>query len=473
MPPTPEEDLARLRDRIAAIEAEARAPFRPGEESRPYRPISASFDEDDWSVVTRVARAVARGHRGTLNVFLGEIGLARAVVDAIADPQTFPPQARPRPVPQTIEELATQIEDEVDIGDWLVSMPLANCHLPEPLIELDDECFLVAANESPDPPTWADGDDPRFELRRRLGEMVDVRPRWLHTTLHAHPLDTRLTAALVLVVRCPETLATQIAQATADHLLAGWMLLAPPPRLRLWPTAGPWAPHPCEQFSVSVIPFRREEGDPATKRIRNRSIQQYREYEVSDDVALLQLPLRALRKVETHHSARALLSATWAWRHAASDGSTLEVTDIMFYAFTCLAALCEDPAKPTNNVMLDRWESLPDNVPGLFDKALESGLDREDLVHARKRLQDVRNLAAHGSDAVLVNLGFPASRTRAFGKREVEGVELGFGSLHAALRPSLWLLRECLLHCWAVADETDFNDDRFAALFVKNNSDAG
>lgn len=471
MPPTPEEDLTRLRERIAAIEAAARAPFQPGEESRPYRPLSASFDEDDWSLVTRVARAVARGHRDVLNVFLGEIGLARAVVDAIADPHLmFAPQERPRPVPRTIEELATQLEAEVDVGDWLVSVPLANCQLPEPLIELDDECFLIAANESSDPPTWADGDDPRYELRRRLGEMVDVRPRWLHTSLHAHPLDTRLTAALVLVVHCPESLAAQIAQATADYLLAGWMLLAPPARLRLWPEAGPWAPHPSEQFSVSVTPFRREDDDPATQRASNRSIQRYREYEVSDDVALLQLPLRALRKVETQHSARALLSATWAWRHAARGNSTLEVTDIMFYAFTCLAALCEDAERPTNDVMLGRWEALPGNVPGLYEKALESGLNREDLRNARKRLQDVRNLAAHGSDAVLVNLGFPASRIRAFGKREVEGVELGFGSLHAALRPSLWLLRECLLHCWAVADESDFSDDRFAALFVANSN---
>lgn len=282
------------------------------------------------------------------------------------------------------------------------------------------------------------------------------------------PEARQLAAALVVVVHCPESLATQIAQATADYLLAGWMLLAPPPRLRLWPEAGPWGPRPFEHFSVPVIPFRREEGDKATSRIRDRSVQHYGEYEVVDDIGLLQLPLRALRKVETHHSARALLSATWAWRHAARGGSTLEVTDTMFYAFTCLAALCEDPEKPANKVMLDRWEALPGNVPGLYEKALASGLDRDDLLHARKRLQDVRNLAAHGSDAVLVNLGFPSSRIRAFGKREVEGVELGFGSLHAALRPSLWLLRECLLHCWAVADATDFSDDRFAALFVAN-----
>jgi hypothetical protein len=275
-----------------------------------------------------------------------------------------------------------------------------------------------------------------------------------------------MAASMVLVVRGPEPIATQIAQATADYLLAGWMLFAPPPRLKLWPTAGPWAPQPSEQFSISVTPFRRNADDPATKRTRSRSIQQYGEYEVPDDFALLQRPLRAVRMAETHHSARALLSATWAWRHAASGGSALEVTDIMFYAFTCLAALCEDPAAQNDRGMFRRWQALRRNVPGHFDRALAAGLDSDALDHALQTLHDARNLAAHGSDAVLVNLGFPASRTRAFKKREVEGVELGLASLHAALRPSLWLLREALLHCWTVADESDFNDDKFNGLFA-------
>jgi hypothetical protein len=466
VPPTPDEDLTLLCERIAAIEASARAPFRPDEESRPYQPISASFSDDDWLAVTRVARAVARGHRATLNTFLGEIALARAVVDTIAEPQTFPSQKRSRPVPTTIEELAAQIEEDVDIGDWLVSTPISNCILPDPLIELDDECYVISADQSPDPPRWANGDDPRYELRRRLGEMVDVRPRWLHTDALTHPLDTRMTASVVLAVHCPESVAAQIAQATADYLLAGWMLFAPPGRLRLWPTAGPWAPQPWMQHSVSVKPFRRDNDDPATQRVRTGSIQQYYEYEVPEDLTLLRRPLRAVRMAETHHSARALLSATWAWRHAARGSSALEVTDIMFYAFTCLAALCEDPEAQSDRVMFRRWGALRHNVPGLLQRALDAGLDRDALDHAQRTLQDARNLAAHGSDAVLVNLGYPSTLTRTFKKRQVEGVELGLASLHAALRPSLWLLREALLHCWMVADESDFDDNKFNELFA-------
>jgi hypothetical protein len=464
--PTPEDDLARLRVRIAAIEADARAPLRPDEESRPYQPISASFDEDDWLAVTRVARAVARGHRTTLNVFLGEIGLARAVVDAIAEPQTFPPQTRPRPVPTSIEDLAAQIGEAVDVGDWLVSTPLSNCVLPQPLIELDDECFLIRANESPDPPRWAEDDDPGFELRRRLGESVNVRPRWLHTSALSQPLDTRMTAAVVLAVRCPEPLAPQIAQATTDYLLAGWMLFAPPPHLRLWPAAGPWAPQSWLQFAAPAKPFRREKDDPAAKRARTGSIQQYFEYELPEDAVLLKRPLRAVRRAETHHSARALLSSTWAWRHAARGSSSLEVTDVMFYAFTCLAALCEDPKAQNDRAMFRRWDALRRNVPRLSERGLDAGLDDDALEHALQTLHDARNLAAHGSDAVLVNLGYPASMTRTFRKREVEGIELGLASLHAALRPSLWLLREVLLHCWIAADESDFDDNQFEQLFA-------
>lgn len=462
----PEEDLDQLSRRIAAIEAAARAPLEPNE-VRAYQSISSSFDENDWLMLTRVARAVARQHRTTLNVFLGEIGVTRAVVDALAEPQVFPPEERRQPVPKTIAELAAQIDEQVKRGEWLVSIPLANCRLPSPLMKLDENCFLISADESSNPPRWSDHDDPRYELRRQIGEMVNIRPRWLHTSLLEHPLDTRMACAMVLVVGGPEPIVAQVAQATADYILAGWMLFVPPGHRRLWPTAGPWAPQPSEQFSILVTPFRREQNDLAAKHSRTGCITHYGEYEVPGDLNLLSWPLRAVRAAERCHAARALLSATWAWQHAARGGSVFEVTDIMFYAFTCLATLCEDPETQRPKAMFKRWDALQQNVPGLFDRARDAGLDKEAIDHARQTLQDARNLAAHGSDAVLVNLGFPSARTRMFPpNREVPGIELGLASLHAALRPSLWLLREVLLHCWAIADESEFNDAAFDALFA-------
>jgi hypothetical protein len=232
MKPLPEEDLARLVARIREIEAIADAPFAPGEETRPIRPVSESFDENDWQVVTRVVRAVVREHRATLNSFLGEIGVAQAVVGAIARPLSFPPRPQERPAPTTIADLATRIDEDVVTGAWAVVVPISNTTQPESLVELDDSGFLTRADDSPEPGRWADTDDPRYELRRRLGELVDIRPRWLHTSLLTHPLDTRMGAALVLVVEGSESVVTQVAQAQAQlhrcHVVATEPAWLPP-----------------------------------------------------------------------------------------------------------------------------------------------------------------------------------------------------------------------------------------------------
>jgi hypothetical protein len=138
----------------------------------------------------------------------------------------------------------------------------------------------------------------------------------------------------------------------------------------------------------------------------------------------------------------------------------------VFYAFTCMAALCEDPFTHREGQMFRRWDALQKNVPQLMERARTAGLDDVAIGAARQTLHDVRNLAAHGSDAVLINLGFPASRTRTFRRGEVAGIQLGLASLHAALRPSLWLLREALLYSWSRADAAGFSDDAFETLFA-------
>jgi hypothetical protein len=460
---TANDDLAALTSRIRAIQAAERAPLRPGE-SRPIRPISESFTDEDWMVLTRLARALGREHRATLNRFLGEIGLASMIVGVIAGEETLGPTSAVQEEPETLADLAARIDERASPDVWLVAVPLANLVLPEPLIELDERCFLIRVDTSLEPERWMDADDPEFELERRLGDRLNVRPRWLRSSLHPHPLDTRIGAAAVMVVENTEAVAVQVAHARAAYIVAAWTLAEPPPRWRLWPVASVWTPQPFVRFSTPIKPYAGHSRSDQARRPRIGSIRQYREYELGENVELLRRPLRAIGAAGQRHSARALLSATWAWQHAARDATGLETTDLMLYAFTALAALCEDPRTRRDSRMFRRWETLQRNVPGLLENAHGAGLQQEAIDHARQMLHDVRNLAAHGSDAALINLGYPAEETRSFRRHDVPGTELALASLHAALRPSLWLLREALLHCWAVADKGDFDDEAFEAL---------
>jgi hypothetical protein len=59
VPPPVDEDLTLLCARIAAIEDAANASLAAGT-TRPFVPVSDSLTDDDWVVVTRLARAVGR-----------------------------------------------------------------------------------------------------------------------------------------------------------------------------------------------------------------------------------------------------------------------------------------------------------------------------------------------------------------------------------------------------------------------------
>lgn len=333
-----------------------------------------------------------------------------------------------------------------------------------PDMELDDRTFLLRPDQAMEPEAWG-LDDPERELRRRLGDAPDIRTRWLRApSVHATPLDTHMGAVLVTTIDGTESVAAHVAQAHASYLLAAWTLFDPPGRRRMWPTSGAWAPQPFLRFSAAIKPIAT--GTPADRdrRPRARSITTYAEYDVPSDRDVLRRPWRAIQAARECQSARALLSTTWAFQCAAREPSGLQTTDRMLYAFTAIASLCEDQKTRDDSDMFRRWGHLQDNVPGLHERASEVGLDEAALVHAAAALKNARNLAAHGSDAALVNLGYPAERTRDFRGRGVPGAELALASLHASLRPSLWLAREALLHCWSVAAGNSFEDGAFEKL---------
>lgn len=224
-----------------------------------------------------------------------------------------------------------------------------------PDMELDDRTFLLRPDQAMEPEAWG-LDDPERELRRRLGDAPDIRTRWLRApSVHATPLDTHMGAVLVTTIDGTESVAAHVAQAHASYLLAAWTLFDPPGRRRMWPTSGAWAPQPFLRFSAAIKPIAT--GTPADRdrRPRARSITTYAEYDVPSDRDVLRRPWRAIQAARECQSARALLSATWAFQCAAREPSGLQTTDRMLYAFTAIASLCEDQKTRDDSDMFRRW----------------------------------------------------------------------------------------------------------------------
>ncbi len=112
------------------------------------------------------------------------------------------------------------------------------------------------------------------------------------------------------------------------------------------------------------------------------------------------LPFRAMEATD-RRSAQVLLSAAWSLFHARRSPSLLEATDRALYLSTALASLCE-PAAGAAGGVLARWRV------GLRDELYARGYTDPELDDAERRSYAVRNISAHGGDAVLVSLGYPA-----------------------------------------------------------------
>jgi hypothetical protein len=104
---------------------------------------------------------------------------------------------------------------------------------------------------------------------------------------------------------------------------------------------------------------------------------------------------------------------------------------------------------------VDVWEGLDE---------IRLTKDRVRTLH--ERLRDVRNIAVHGSDAVLVNLGYPADAVRTMrGRRTVSGSELALAVIDSAWQPLGYAVPHVVRHLWLQAVDSGFDDVAFEANF--------
>lgn len=433
---------------LAAMEA----PLEPGE-SRPIMPVTAYLTEDDWKEAWKVVRLIREYHVDVFNLF-PEATLVTAIISALDDLEEAP----------SVAELASALREDADrAGPWLVSTPLANLSLPGPMLSVVDGVVLQRAYSSND----VDDDeynaevDAHIEIFRTLRDYLNPPARWLRGGLDGTaPIDTTRTAALLTIESGTRPLALSRGRAKALYAIAVWAILAPPDDGELLPDIGIYGPQPFLHMPQRSKEF--EEGQwISQKRATIGSIEHWSPFRVPEG-RLLGLPFRALDAVGEKRSAQALLSASLALFQA-GRGSRFQLTERLRQVLVAVETLGEPRAGKT--MKWKRWRGLSRRFA--VHEILQARGYSEDLIdRAEVRLKDARNIATHGADAVLIDLGFPEGAKRALRHGPpARGEDLGFVALSADLTVLIFAVRHVLDNMLRRVDEADWDDAVFDELF--------
>jgi hypothetical protein len=446
-------DLTELKVAIDRGRAAQLAPPATGE-VKPWQSIEDSFGDAEWQELHAVVREVGRRAPGTFARFFGEVRIGSWIVEALCDEPDVP----------TIDWLIEKLEQRAtDEGPWLVVTPLAHVESPARYIELSSVAALAEVEQRHDVGFDEEHVSTTMEQWRHLRDRLEPRGRWLPTSrLAPFPIDTGCRSALITVEEGTEGVAINRARTRALLALAVWTLFEAPAWRRMWPSVADWAPTPSFELSTKRKPFEPEVWIGATA--RTASITHHGPYAPPADRDLLRLPFDAMASA-TRRSAHVLLSAAWSLFQSRRFPSLLEATDRAFYLSTALAGLCEPPPPQTGGV-LARWHHVRDRLD-LRAELRDRGYTEAELDVAEERSYRFRNIAAHGGDAALVNLGYPADATRILkGQRTISGDQLAISVLNVDRRPMLWALREAVRLLFLEASRSGWDDQLFERNFA-------
>jgi hypothetical protein len=449
-------DLTDLKAHVDDAVAERDAPPPPGG-SKPLAPTSQLLGEDGWKEAWSVVRVLRNDHGDVFNLF-PEMTLALQILDVLADSSNVP----------TLDELADELRRLASQeGPWLVSTALTGIEMAadEPAITIDDATVLwrahLGAQASQGVPQHVrDADDASsLAVFKMLDDHLERPSRFLTFTGSGDDIDTGRAATLMTVENEAIGLALPRAQAKAQYAIAVWVLLSQPGVARTVPDLGVWVPQP--YIHVRQRYKRLEQGVwPAKEPTQGGSVWINRGYEVPD-VATLRAPFQAFT-FKHRRCAQALLSASLTL-HTASRGSRYQLSERLRAVRSAIEMLCE--SAPGKSDAESRWEQLVASY--CIEKTLaERGYEQGDAEAISRRLRMARNVATHGADAVLLDLGWPAGVDRPGpGKAVTKAEDLGVAALHADLTMLGQAVRLVLREMWPVVRDSGFDDAAFEALF--------
>jgi hypothetical protein len=445
-------DLSDLKARVDSARESMETPPEPGE-PWPIMPVTAYLSDEDTGVLWKAVRAIRNDHAETFNLY-PETSLATSVIAVLGDLDETP----------TLEELAMKLREDAEAeGPWLISTALANFSMSTGVVALGDEVVLQRAFVAPKPSDEeynAEG-AAHFEVFDAIGDYINPPARWLHAERSEKgPIDTARTAALLTVEKGTPAIAASRARTKALYAIAVWTILTPPEDLMVLPDVGTYGPQPSLR-----MPQRLKEFDPgewiSKKHARAASIEHWQAY-AAPDAEVLALPFEALEVVREKRSAQALLSACLAIFQAAR-GSRFLLTERLRFVLTAIEALGEP--RPGKTMKWKRWQRLSARH-GIHQRLEERGYTAEEVSGAEERLKTARNIATHGSDAVLIDLGFPEGEQRALRYGPPAAAEdLGFPALSADLTIMIFAVQHVLSRLLPHMKEHDWDEEEFQLQF--------
>lgn len=431
------------------------APLKPDEESRPILPVTEYLQEDDTTVLWEGVRAIRTHHPEVFNQY-PENTLATNIVYVLGDLDDVP----------SLADLAEQLlEAAKEEGPWLISTPLANISLPAAMLPIDERTVLQRAYLGRDvqDDEYNDVVDAHAKIFGEIRDYLSPPGRWLAPGRRGEDaVDTSRAAALLTIEDGTRGIAMSRARAKAMYALAIWTITSPPGDFTQLPDLGIYGPQP-----FLHMPQRSKEYDPgewiSNKRASLGEIRHPSEYEVPVD-DMLPLPFEALRAARDSRSAQALLSASWAAFEAAR-GSRFLLSERLRHILVAVETLGEpEPGKKMN---WRRWTNLSKRY-GVHDELRGRGYSEEEITRAEARLKNARNIATHGADAALIDLGFPEGVERALmGGQSVPGEDLGFPALSADLTILIFGVQHVLDKLLRLQRDAGWDDDEFERQFAE------
>ena len=444
----PHVDLADLKRRID--QAKAREKKELDEKGRVLiLPTEEWLTEEDWLALWDVVRAVRRDHVDVAIQFPEE-ALASLIVDVLARLDTAP----------TLPELVTDLRDLAAAeGPWLVSTPLANITMTVPVIEVAPDAVLWRATLGREwlKDRWARGDRSAFEVHEMLGDRIAQPVEW--SEVDGIPLDTSRRATLLTVENGVPQLALARARSRAQYAIAVWTILSPPTDHELPPDVGVWVPQPRIEWGQRYK--RKEDGAWIPKeRVRGGGVFHWAPY-TAPDAETLAAPFEAFAHLE-RRCAQALLSAALNLFNARRRSRT-ELSTQLRNTMAGVEVLCEEEGALWQ--AQGRWEK----VAARFDvwSELETrGYEANELSKLQERLRWARNIATHGADAALLDLGYPAQVSRQVAKNKfAPGTDFAVSALAADLAPLRFALGYVLRKVYEVTRRSGWDDKVFEGQF--------
>jgi hypothetical protein len=420
---------------------------------REILPLTEYLDAAGEKAVWRVVATLREKDTALYNRFVGERFLRDVIVDIVVD------HGGPIDFPELVIELARRADGA---HDWLIAVPLANLLPPRGYVLIEQGA--VALGMSVQEPDWDRNEDrpvDRLQMFRDLGDSLDAGIRWDQGDGTRGPLDTRMTAKLFFVQSGTETAAWSVAMTRTRLALALWCLLHRPTWREMWPTLGDWVPRPCVQYEIHRKLFQPGRW-PSDGVARGRSQVEFGLYELPDDVATIATPFEVMRLAPDRFSARAAASAAWSLYLAERQPNDLELTDELVHLRAAIEAICDtgDGTAASADV---RWARITERW-GVW-REMRAFYGQGELEDAKHLARDLRNIAQHGSDDVLVNLGYPPKRIRSLaGDRKLTGEQLGLARAAATVPVLRQAVRDVATRLVAEGRANGWDDEWFRNL---------